>query len=392
MNICLEGIDENTSEGVPDEILLAAENVKTDLLPEKSKRRYEKEYEIFCKWIVRKGITSFDKEDIYLVYFSELSASCQPSTLWSKYSMLKTMLKLKKNIDISRYFKVIAFLKKKMVGFRPKKSKILSPDDVEKFLSNAPDNIYLLHKVATIFGIAGACRREELTNLLIENVKEESSMILVKIPDNKTHTSRSFVITGERNLKCVRKYTLLRPKHTPHKRFFVQYHNGECSIQCVGINKFGKIPSDVAAYLRLPHPEAYTGHCYRRSSATALADAGVGITNLKRHGGWQSTKVAEGYLDESLENKKCIASKIFRPQSATTSSSIASTDIQPGPSTQHNFEQEFENELHSTDIIIPEQQRATDPKLQPFNKQLASAINLSNANNCTFTINYNINN
>ena len=37
------------------------------------------------------------------------------------------------------------------------KKKILEKADTEKFLSEAPRNIYLMMKVATIFSIAGAC-------------------------------------------------------------------------------------------------------------------------------------------------------------------------------------------------------------------------------------------
>jgi hypothetical protein len=46
--------------------------------------------------------------------------------------------------------------------------------------------------------------------------------------------------------------------------------------------------------------EKYTGHSLRRSSAAILVDAGTDITDLKRHGGWKSTTVAEGYIDTSI--------------------------------------------------------------------------------------------
>lgn len=324
--------------------------------------------------------------------------------------MLKTMLKLKKNVDLGKFFKLIAFLKKKMVGYRPKKSKILSADQVENFLTAAPDQSYLLMKVATIIGIAGACRREELTNLSVENVDMEQNLILIKIPDNKTHSSRSFAITGEKNLSIIRKYVALRPRNTPHNRFFVNYQNEQCTTQCVGINKFGKMPSDVAAFLRLPNPEQYTGHCYRRSSATTLADAGVDITNLKRHGGWLSTKVAEGYVEESIENKKDIAGKVLK-SSNTTAVNVTSGDVvltspqqgsstfvpvSPQPRTSTCQRNEHRGELIPVDVPSQSQtpEKQCHQQLQilptPSGNQMASAINFS-ANNCHFTVNYNIN-
>ncbi|KAJ8980887.1 hypothetical protein NQ317_011271 [Molorchus minor] len=84
----------------------------------------------------------------------------------------------------------------------------------------------------------------------------------------------------------------------------------------------GKIPSVVASYLKLPDVACYTGHCLRRSSATLLADAGVDITTIKRHAGWKSTTVAEGYVENSIENKTKIANQVLV---GTTTSAITKT-------------------------------------------------------------------
>lgn len=86
-------------------------------------------------------------------------------------------------------------------------------------------------------------------------------------------------------------------------RFFVNYQKGHCTRQFIGKNKIAQIPQEIAAFLKLPCPESYTGHCFRRTSATLLADSGATITTLKRHGGWKSDTVAEGYIAESVENK-----------------------------------------------------------------------------------------
>jgi len=70
------------------------------------------------------------------------------------------------------------------------------------------------------------------------------------------------------------------------------------------------MPQKIAQFLKLTNPELYTGHCFRRTSATLLIDAGGDITALKRHGGWKSTAVAEGYVDTSIANKMNTAHKI----------------------------------------------------------------------------------
>lgn len=158
-----------------------------------------------------------------------------------------------------------------------------------------------LLQVVLILGVMGACRRQELHDLKFDDVKDLGSSLLVSIPNSKTNVSRAFTVTGKYYAIC-KKYMNLRPEACKSQYFFVNYYCGKCTVQNVGINKFGNMGKQIATYLNLPDPQSYTGHCFRRSSATMLVDAGGDITSLKRHGGWKSTTVAEGYIDESLQN------------------------------------------------------------------------------------------
>jgi integrase len=307
---------ESDSESIPSDIEATAENVVASLLPEKSKDAYEQTYvklEIWCK---AKGIKNIHNEKVLLAYFDYLSKLRKASSLWVYYSMLRSMISLKQNIDISKYVHLIAFLKRKSEGFRSKKSKVLRKEDITKFLKNADDKTYFMMKVALIVGLAGACRRDELTNLRMENVRDEGQCIHIVIPNTKTKISREFFVTsgnieGTNMVEIVRRYIAIRPCNVDHSRFFIAYRNGKCIKQPVGVNMFGKIPRIIASFLNLPNPEQYTGHCFRRSSASLLADSGADLLTVKRHGGWRSNTVAEGYIEDSVENKKKIASKIL---------------------------------------------------------------------------------
>lgn len=75
------------------------------------------------------------------------------------------------------------------------------------------------------------------------------------------------------------------------RAFFVNYQKGKCTTQ----------PKLIATYLELNDAEEYTGHSFRRTSATLLANESSDMLQLKRHGGWKSGTVAEGYF----EDKKC---------------------------------------------------------------------------------------
>lgn len=155
-------------------------------------------------------------------------------------------------------------------------------------------------------------RRAELTNVAMSDVEDDSKMLIVRTPMIKTNTPRFFVIYGV-FYEIVKKYMSLRPYGIEkHNRFFIHYSEGRCIRQPIGINTMGQVPKTVATYLHLPDPKLYTGHSFRRTSATLLVDGGGDLNDLKRHGGWKSTSVAEGYIDESLRHKEEIQKKITK--------------------------------------------------------------------------------
>ena len=214
---------DSSDEELPGDILEAANLANLQLLPEKSRSRYEKQFQHFESWCDSKKVKSL-KEEVFLAYFSDMSKLWKPNTLWSRYSMLKSVLKVKKDLDISKYYKITAYIKRQNVGFRPKKSRIFTQEEIRKFLTEAPDEVYLLIKVVAIFGLAGACRREELTKLTLDDIDDKGNMIIITIQDSKNHSSRCFVISQDGNnqsfVSFYRKYAGLRPKQTSNRRFF----------------------------------------------------------------------------------------------------------------------------------------------------------------------------
>ncbi|KAJ8976391.1 hypothetical protein NQ317_003941 [Molorchus minor] len=231
-----------------EEIVEAANIAISNLLPTKSRSLYDIAYNRFKKWCTEKNVQVYS-ENVLLAYFSENAKNYKSSTLWAQYSMVKSCLIIYDNIDISKFPKLIAFLKRTGEDIKRKK---LTKSEIDRFLSSADDKEFLMIKVGLILGITGACRTDELVNLTVADIEDP-----------------------------------------------------------VGKNTMGKIPSVVASYLKLPDVACYTGHCLRRSSATLLADAGVDITTIKRHAGWKSTTVAEGYVENSIENKTKIANQVL---------------------------------------------------------------------------------
>ncbi|XP_066583293.1 tyrosine recombinase XerC-like [Prorops nasuta] len=363
------------NEAAVQNINAIAAKITKNLLPEKSSERYNIAYKEFLKWQKSENIKTIS-EEVLIVYFNGLAKKFKSSTLWSTFSMLKSTLQVNNDINISSYHKLITYLKRQSKDYKCKKAMVLSPQDVEKFLQTAPDIDYLGAKIILIFGICGACRGIELVNIKTDDVEENNKLFIVKIPLTKNYKPRSFVI-DEKFYGFVKKYMDLKPKDVNINRFFLNYQHGKCTKQPVGKNKIAGIPKEIARFLGLNNPDSYTGHCFRRTSATLLADAGANITLIKRHGGWRSEGVAEGYIEESINNKKRIghlltsAVKVQSTQAEKLESSEDNTSIYQVPSTSSTSS--------VNNLIIDE------AKIQKQTTPFSIVIN--NSTNCSITFN-----
>lgn len=172
---------------------------------------------------------------------------------------------------------------------------------------------------------------------------------------------------GNEYYNKVRQYVNLRPNDIETDRFFLYYHNGKFTRQVIGKNKIREVPKTIAIFLRLPNPENFTRHCFRRTSATLLANAGANLTTLKQHGGWKSSSVAEGYIENSLHNKNAIFNKIVNSENSPPtkkhcflklSSSTATNLIGPNSSTA--TETSVFRDLDFQSFLQPNQDLNTD--------------------------------
>ena len=133
-------------EVTPTDVAELAKGAFNDLLPAKSKERYELEYTKFNDYKKKIRITS-SSENILMAYFTELKKKYKPSSLWNYYSMLKKTLTIKEKIDIGQYCALTSLLKKEAKGFQTKKAKVFTVAQMNKFLQEAANIQYVAHKV-----------------------------------------------------------------------------------------------------------------------------------------------------------------------------------------------------------------------------------------------------
>lgn len=134
-----------------------------DMLRENSRKRYQSAYKIFMSWCSSKQFEELT-EDAIFTYFEELSQTYSSTTLWSLYSMLRSMLFIHHNINMEGHTKLKAFLKAKSRGYKAKKYKVFTQEEVNKFITEAPDETYLASKVSHLNYLRNTNLKNYITN------------------------------------------------------------------------------------------------------------------------------------------------------------------------------------------------------------------------------------
>lgn len=112
-------------------------------------------------------------------------------------------------------------------------------------MKDAIDDVYLYAKAILVFGVCGALRCIEITNLKVNDVEDIGNKFIVSVKDTKTNIDRQFIV-GPLFYDVIKEYSDLRPLDHTLNRFFLQYHNGKCTRQFIGKNKIGEIPKIIA--------------------------------------------------------------------------------------------------------------------------------------------------
>lgn len=176
-------------------------------------------------------------------------------------------------------------------------------------------------KVACLIGVHCALRISELAYLDFEDVRVDGPNYVIHIGKSKTDQAgvgHDFIIAPsvlEDVCPCRHISSYIELFDCRSGRFFKRIgNNGKPCAQAVGVNKIAKFPQTIADFLGVNGN--FTGHTFRRSSATILADHGASVMQLKRLGRWRSSTVAESYVD-SGKKAKTEASMIINGRNPT---------------------------------------------------------------------------
>jgi len=121
----------------------------------------------------------------------------------------------------------------------------------------------------------------------------------------------------------------------PERNFWIQvYDKSKFTNQSIS-RKFSNAGMEIAKLLKLPNPESFTGHCFRRTSATSMADNGATVTELQRKFGWANPKTAMEYVSNSKASMMKDAA-LLSLDSVSYSPKIESS-LSTSKSIQYNF-------------------------------------------------------
>lgn len=292
------------------------QNILNELLPKKSKEIYNKWYDNFINWQTKNELFEIT-ENTLLLYFDELSKNFSANSLWTIYSCLKKKILLEKNIDIKNFAKITNFLKIKNNDYLPKKAAVFKREEIENFLDNASNQEFIREKLIVLISLSGGMRCDELINLCFEDIKKNNDGLKVTIKHSKTDQAGNgfefFVLAHQKESRNCLYYLNFYENLVEKKegRLFRQIRNKKHTLQPCGRSFFLAIPKKIAQYLKLENFSNYTGHSFRRTAATWMANSGAADLELKKWGRWKSEKIAGGYVDQSDPMKRKFASIIL---------------------------------------------------------------------------------
>jgi len=197
-------------------------------------------------------------------------------------------------------------------------------------MRNEENNHNLTHLGVTVsilyFGLLRCC---DATKLEVDDVTiEESGRVVINFEHARkqvNHGFKFYVPAVYENL--FKKYLSQLKKEKNGKTRFLKNWNmkSKTRVQNTGRDKVGKAINEFCKLLGISD-EGYTSHGFRRSAATNLADTGVTLVNLKRHGQWSADSSAERYLENSKpirEERECL----LMPQKNQKTRTVMSSQV-----------------------------------------------------------------
>lgn len=320
-------------------------DILRNLQPKKSGKAYQKDWNDFMQF----AGTSTPGEDHLIRFFDMLRnhKKLESSTIWVVYSHINFAWQMNYGAKLQDFPRVTALCKSYNAGYRRKVSKTMTIMDVCCFLRKPLEtSFWIVRKAMVSLAWCGGLRCDEIWRMKLKNLERKNNGYLVTLERSKQTGEVStsiFMVPSQLNdlgiqfssyidhyLDVVQKKIGILGKEDS---LFVGTHGGRGFVrQPMGIGMIRELGKVVANEISLEEPQLYTGHCWRRSSATQAAGQGATSSDLKRTYGWKQEQTAMKYLDNNANQAAKMAELIT--QNTSTSSNVrnsnGATVIKPG--------------------------------------------------------------
>eukprot|EP01034_Spumella_vulgaris_P021625 gene21625-27664_t len=244
-------------------------------------------------------------------------------------------------------------------GYKKRKARAFKKDELVQ-LHNLPDSeLTLLWKAYSAIGCAFAGRGCEIHTLtydsLVRNVSATGEVtFFVYYERSKASGVLDFdgqyaIIKGEHEVRAIEKY-LTCFTNAKDGRFFRKLHLDKTAPlgisvtqQNIGHNKAGELGKLIAAALGLKDPNRYTGHCWRNTTLTWAANAGLTVPMMKSISDHKSDAVCQDYI-QSSEYMKNITSSAVALKATSSNNTSSSSALGPRLFGTNNTEEEESQE------------------------------------------------
>ena len=258
------------------------------------------------------------------------------SSLWTIYSMINSVSKGKYSFNLKLYCRVTILLKSFDVDIK-RKANVFSTNNIQQFLLDADSTTpyWIVRKTIVCLAYYGGLRHTEMMDIQIELCESTSEGIYVTHSRAKQRSDKrsSRFLVPRTDDSCsadiVDQYIgAIKEKLGKFTGRLLWTGNAKYfSNQPMGRNMVSKVPSDMAERLQLDTPGGYTFHSFRRSAATAVADAGATSEQMRDFFGWANTKMTSEYISTSKAAVINVANKLAASEKTIVTSPV-STNVE----------------------------------------------------------------
>ena len=320
---------------IAPELIEAKTNGYLYLKKGRVQKMYQRYQDQWKKFVVDNKV-EVEVSDKDLVKFFKIARSkYAPSTLWVIYACLNAYFIEAFGVNLNRLPRLTRYLKAQTHLYVSKKSKCFSPEQIHHIMNHCVNNDdHKKTSLGVIVGLLyyGILRCSECMMIKVEDVKilwDGKIEVTFNHPRKRRNEGFKYWIPAVYENIFQRYLGELKEGVDGSSRFLKNYNQKSGKrFQNTGKNSINGTVKVCCQVLGISM-DGYTSHAFRRSAATNLADAGVGLTNLKRHGQWKSPAAAEGYISNSLPLRR-EREQMLLPEALRNKASKKSDDSRNG--------------------------------------------------------------